>query len=144
MVYLFCRVSRHKLIYDELLLKAHTDADLTVPAEGIVMEHIKNGSKLRLTRKLIGQLCITTMVKKNTKQKSLSARPTASAAASLSRCSFSACVQADFAEQLFSWQDLLFDNETADGGGKLHYSGNNFGCLWPGPNHPARCALLLP
>jgi len=100
MVYLFCRISRHKLIYDELLLKMPHAEQLVVPPAGLVMHHIKTGKPLHVTRQLIGQLAITTM--------------------------------ADFAEQLFGWQDMLFDNDD----GKLQYSGNKPGCLWPGDIAP--------
>lgn len=33
----------------------------------------------------------------------------------------------DFSEQLFSWQDTMFQNDD----GKLHYAGNNPAVLWP-------------
>jgi hypothetical protein len=45
---------------------------------------------------------------------------------------FAVMTIADFAEQLFSWQDLLFDNDN----GKLHYEGNSFAHLWPGEMKP--------
>eukprot|EP00475_Leptophrys_vorax_P042768 TRINITY_DN80608_c0_g1_i1.p1 TRINITY_DN80608_c0_g1~~TRINITY_DN80608_c0_g1_i1.p1 ORF type:complete len:388 (-),score=109.31 TRINITY_DN80608_c0_g1_i1:63-1226(-) len=45
---------------------------------------------------------------------------------------FAVMTIADFSEQLFSWQDLLFQN----GDGKLHYAGNDFTHLWPGEMKP--------
>lgn len=39
---------------------------------------------------------------------------------------------ADFCDQLFGFQDLLFDNAN----GRLEFSGNNFGALWPGDGKP--------
>ncbi|CAK7339814.1 unnamed protein product [Dovyalis caffra] len=39
---------------------------------------------------------------------------------------------ADFSDQLFGFQDLLFENFD----GRLEFSGNNFGALWPGDGKP--------
>lgn len=39
---------------------------------------------------------------------------------------------ADFCDQLFGFQDELFDNAN----GRLEFSGNNFGALWPGDGKP--------
>lgn len=39
---------------------------------------------------------------------------------------------ADFSDQLFSFQDMLFDNSN----GRLEFSGNNFQALWPGDGKP--------
>ncbi|PIA35387.1 hypothetical protein AQUCO_03500039v1 [Aquilegia coerulea] len=39
---------------------------------------------------------------------------------------------ADFSDQLFGFQDILFDNDN----GKLEFSGNNFSALWPGDGKP--------
>ncbi|KAK7308349.1 hypothetical protein VNO77_41951 [Canavalia gladiata] len=39
---------------------------------------------------------------------------------------------ADFCDQLFGFQDMLFDNVN----GRLEFSGNNFGALWPGDGKP--------
>ncbi|XP_061357918.1 uncharacterized protein LOC133302189 [Gastrolobium bilobum] len=39
---------------------------------------------------------------------------------------------ADFCDQLYSFQDMLFDNVN----GRLEFSGNNFGALWPGDGKP--------
>eukprot|EP00026_Physarum_polycephalum_P011953 Phypoly_transcript_12204.p1 GENE.Phypoly_transcript_12204~~Phypoly_transcript_12204.p1 ORF type:complete len:271 (+),score=34.36 Phypoly_transcript_12204:27-839(+) len=39
---------------------------------------------------------------------------------------------ADFADQLFSWQDKLFEQNE----GKLQYTGNNPATLWPGDGRP--------
>lgn len=39
---------------------------------------------------------------------------------------------ADFCDQLFGFQDILFDNVN----GRLEFSGNNFGALWPGDGKP--------
>eukprot|EP00198_Chlamydomonas_reinhardtii_P002637 XP_001691973.1 predicted protein [Chlamydomonas reinhardtii] len=60
---------------------------------------------------------------------------------------FLAMTIADFAEQLFSWQDAMFENE---GDGRLLYAGGNARSLWPGPCKPglwhsalSRMALML-
>ncbi|CAJ1933024.1 unnamed protein product [Sphenostylis stenocarpa] len=39
---------------------------------------------------------------------------------------------ADFCDQLFGFQDVLFDNAN----GRLEFSGNNSGALWPGDGKP--------
>ncbi|KAI3982816.1 hypothetical protein MKX01_010299 [Papaver californicum] len=39
---------------------------------------------------------------------------------------------ADFSDQLFGFQDILFDNEN----GRLEFTGNNFTSLWPGNGKP--------
>ncbi|KAI9126171.1 hypothetical protein K1719_002592 [Acacia pycnantha] len=39
---------------------------------------------------------------------------------------------ADFSDQLFGFQDALFDNSN----GRLEFSGNNFEALWPGDGKP--------
>lgn len=39
---------------------------------------------------------------------------------------------ADFCDQLFSFQDMLFDNVD----GRLEFKGNNFGAIWPGDGKP--------
>ncbi|XP_027360151.1 uncharacterized protein LOC113868608 [Abrus precatorius] len=39
---------------------------------------------------------------------------------------------ADFCDQLFGFQDMLFDNVN----GRLEFSGNSFGALWPGDGKP--------
>ncbi|XP_014497823.1 uncharacterized protein LOC106759255 [Vigna radiata var. radiata] len=39
---------------------------------------------------------------------------------------------ADFCDQLFGFQDVLFDNRN----GRLEFSGNNLGALWPGDGKP--------
>ena len=39
---------------------------------------------------------------------------------------------ADFSDQLFDWQDRLFDNTN----GRLEFRGNNWMALWPGTGKP--------
>ncbi|AQK76399.1 hypothetical protein ZEAMMB73_Zm00001d018529 [Zea mays] len=39
---------------------------------------------------------------------------------------------ADFSDQLFDWQDRLFDNSN----GRLEFSGNTWTSLWPGTGKP--------
>ncbi|KAJ1401427.1 hypothetical protein SESBI_28803 [Sesbania bispinosa] len=39
---------------------------------------------------------------------------------------------ADFCDQLFSFQDMLFENVN----GRLEFTGNNFGAIWPGDGKP--------
>ncbi|BAT77896.1 hypothetical protein VIGAN_02050800 [Vigna angularis var. angularis] len=39
---------------------------------------------------------------------------------------------ADFCDQLFGFQDVLFDNRND----RLEFSGNNLGAMWPGDGKP--------
>ncbi|KAK1438054.1 hypothetical protein QVD17_03857 [Tagetes erecta] len=133
LIHLFCVVNRQKLIHDDLLFRYEDESELVrhvnesenslikarnsvfedeeeewrkkiqsvLPAEGIVMKHIKTGEDVHLSRRVVALFLLMTI--------------------------------ADFSDQLFSFQDVLFDN--ADG--TLKFSGNDWAnALWPGDGKP--------
>jgi hypothetical protein len=61
LVYLFCRVNRHELVFDTLLNGIQKDEDLVVPKEGMTLKHIMTGEPIHLSREIIGQMLIMTM-----------------------------------------------------------------------------------
>ncbi|KAK9117807.1 hypothetical protein Scep_015900 [Stephania cephalantha] len=132
LIHLFCVVPRQSLIHEDLLFH-YTDHQLVhhlklseaslrnakdsgvfdhdeewrrkisslLPAEGIVVKHIKSGEDVGLSRRVVAVFLMMTM--------------------------------ADFSDQLFSFQDVLFENEN----GRLEFSGNNVAAgLWPGDGKP--------
>nr|DAD35923.1 TPA_asm: hypothetical protein HUJ06_006563 [Nelumbo nucifera] len=132
LIHLFCIVPRQPLIHDDLLFH-YTDQDLVehlkhsenslrnakekgvfnrdecwrkklqslVPAEGIVVKHIKTGEDVLVSRRVVATFLLMTI--------------------------------ADFSDQLFGFQDTLFDNSD----GRLEFSGNNYALgLWPGDGKP--------
>ncbi|KAL6187260.1 hypothetical protein ACLB2K_043374 [Fragaria x ananassa] len=122
LIHLFCIVPRQPLIHDDLLFH-YTDDELRqhlkqseseqdensawrkkvqrlVPAEGILVKHIKTGQDVLVSRRVVATFVMMTM--------------------------------ADFSDQLFGFQDALFDN--ADG--RLEFKGNTYGALWPGDGKP--------
>eukprot|EP00268_Persea_americana_P026798 TRINITY_DN262_c1_g1_i1.p1 TRINITY_DN262_c1_g1~~TRINITY_DN262_c1_g1_i1.p1 ORF type:complete len:427 (-),score=101.00 TRINITY_DN262_c1_g1_i1:270-1550(-) len=132
LIHLFCIVPRQPIIHDALLFH-YTDRELgehlqsselsikdakergvfsseegwrkklnsILPAEGILVKHIKTGEPVSVSRRVIAVFLFMTM--------------------------------ADFSDQLFGFQDHLFDNEN----GRLEFSGNNSGsALWPGDGKP--------
>ncbi|XP_059633297.1 uncharacterized protein LOC132276061 [Cornus florida] len=132
LIHLFCIVPRQPLIHDDLLFQ-YSDAELVehlklsevslrnakenqqfeekdywrkklqaiLPAEGIIVKHIKTGEDVRVSRRVVATFLMMTM--------------------------------ADFSDQLFGFQDVLFDNSN----GRLEFSGNNYAAgLWPGDGKP--------
>ncbi|KAL9261112.1 hypothetical protein AKJ16_DCAP14239 [Drosera capensis] len=71
-----------------------------LPEEGIVVDHIKTGEKVPVSRRVMAVFLMMTM--------------------------------ADFSDQLFGFQDQLFNNDD----GRLEFTGNNFTTLWPGSGKP--------
>ncbi|KAK9052625.1 hypothetical protein SSX86_029255 [Deinandra increscens subsp. villosa] len=133
LIHLFCVVPRQKLIHDDLLFRYSDESELVqhvndsekslinarkgvfeledeewrrkiqsiLPAEGIVMKHIKTGEDVNLSRRVVATFLLMTI--------------------------------ADFSDQLFSFQDVLFDNSD----GMLKFSGNDWAtALWPGDGKP--------
>ncbi|KAL8160134.1 hypothetical protein V2J09_001671 [Rumex salicifolius] len=119
LIHLFCVVPRQPLIHDDLLFK-YSDEELAdhlresaaanegrsegrwrekvrslVPADGVVVKHIKSGEDVRVSRRVVALFLMMTM--------------------------------ADFSDQLFGFQDEVFDND--DGR-------NTFTALWPGNGKP--------
>lgn len=131
LIHLFCIVPRQPLIHDDLLFR-YTDSELIedlklseaslrnakdkgffdseevwrkklnsiIPAEGIVVKHIKTGEDVHVSRRVVAIFLMMTM--------------------------------ADFSDQLFGFQDLLFENSN----GRLEFSGNDCQALWPGDGKP--------
>ncbi|KAH7840260.1 hypothetical protein Vadar_014808 [Vaccinium darrowii] len=132
LIHLFCVVPRQPLIHDDLLFR-YTDSDLVedlrvseisvrnakekgvfdesegwrkklesvVPADGVVVKHIKTGEDVLVSRRLVAVFVMMTI--------------------------------ADFSDQLFGFQDVLFENFN----GRLEFSGNDVaGGLWPGDGKP--------
>uniref|UniRef100_A0A7N0T3W7 DUF6817 domain-containing protein n=1 Tax=Kalanchoe fedtschenkoi TaxID=63787 RepID=A0A7N0T3W7_KALFE len=131
LIHLFCVVPRQPLIHDDLLFKyeegelieqlKQSESSLVnakergvfdkeeawrrklnsiVPADGVVVKHIKTGDDLRVSRRIVAVFLMMTI--------------------------------ADFSDQLFGFQDVLFENSD----GKLEFSGNNINTLWPGDGKP--------
>ncbi|KVH95813.1 uncharacterized protein LOC112528052 [Cynara cardunculus var. scolymus] len=135
LIHLFCVVPRQQLIHDDLLFQYSDESELVqhlkdserslinakkgvleigdeiqgwrkklqsiLPADGIVLKHIKTGEDVHLSRKVVATFLLMTI--------------------------------ADFSDQLFSFQDVLFDNSD----GMLKFSGNDWAtALWPGDGKP--------
>lgn len=131
LIHLFCIVPRQPLIHDDLLFHYSNEelieslrvSEISVrnalekgvfddeelwrkkiqsllPADGIIVKHIKTGENLIVSRRVVATFLMMTM--------------------------------ADFSDQLFGWQDVLFENSNA----LLEYSGNNYSALWPGDGKP--------
>ncbi|XP_039007010.1 uncharacterized protein LOC120134635 [Hibiscus syriacus] len=131
LIHLFCVVPRQTMIHDNLLFK-YSDSELiehlklseTSPKnatengifdrnepwrkklrvllteDGIVVENIKSGEDVLITRKVMGVFLLMSM--------------------------------ADYSDQFFGYQDLLFDNFD----GKFKFLGDNYATLWPGDGKP--------
>ncbi|XP_068647010.1 uncharacterized protein [Aristolochia californica] len=132
LIHLFCIVPRQPLIHDDLLFH-YSDNDLVdhlrdsmisvrnakekgifsreeawrkklhsaLPAQGVIVKHIKTGEDVRVSRRIVATFLLMTM--------------------------------ADFSDQLFGFQDQLFQNEN----GRLEFSGENSSVtLWPGDGKP--------
>ncbi|CDP16986.1 unnamed protein product [Coffea canephora] len=131
LIHMFCIVPRHPLIHDDLLFH-YDDQELdehlkfseislrnakekglfneeeswrvklrsVLPADGVVVKHIRTGEEVPVSRRLVAVFLLMTM--------------------------------ADFSDQLFGFQDVLFENSN----GRLEFSGNNFYGLWPGNGKP--------
>eukprot|EP01027_Heterolobosea_sp_BB2_P012611 GEZU01018256.1.p1 GENE.GEZU01018256.1~~GEZU01018256.1.p1 ORF type:complete len:208 (-),score=30.86 GEZU01018256.1:61-624(-) len=63
LVYIFCRIPRHKLIFDLVLNAVSSDEEIHTgpPREGILLPHIKTGADIHLSTELIGQFFVMTM-----------------------------------------------------------------------------------
>jgi hypothetical protein len=131
LIHLFCIVPRQPLIHDDLLFH-YSDSEL--------VEHLKlseislrNAKEKGLFneeegwRKKLQSLLpadgITVKHIKTGEDVPVSRRVVAT---------FLLMTMADFSDQLFGFQDALFDNSD----GRLSFSGNNYGALWPGDCKP--------
>ncbi|KAH6809790.1 E3 ubiquitin-protein ligase [Perilla frutescens var. frutescens] len=131
LIHLFCIVPRQSLIHDFLLFK-YTDAELVnhLRSSEITLEKLREGEEIEEDeswRAKLRSICpaegITVKHIKTGEDLLVSRRIVAT---------FLLMTIADFSDQLFSFQDVLFDNHD----GRLDFSGNNTLSLWPGDGKP--------
>ncbi|KQK02095.1 uncharacterized protein LOC100827583 [Brachypodium distachyon] len=130
LVHLFCVVPRQQLIHDDLLFH-YEDEDLVVDlarseesladARGGVFE--EDEPWRRKIQRLLPASGITVKHIRTGEDVALSRRVAAA---------FLLMTMADFSDQLFDWQDRLFDNTN----GRLEFRGNTWTSLWPGTGKP--------
>ncbi|CAA0816741.1 Unknown protein [Striga hermonthica] len=118
LIHLFCVVPRQHLIHDLIMSRYSDDAELVRHLSGIDDSW----------RAKVQSVCPAEGVKvKHIRTGEDVVVPRRVVAV------FLLLTMADFSDQLFGFQDVLFDN--ADG--RLDFSGNNAGtCLWPGEGKP--------
>jgi hypothetical protein len=123
LVHLFCVVPRQQLIHDDLLFH-YTDQELVADLESSEAS-IQDDDKpwRRKIQRLLPPEGITVKHIRTGEDVALSRRVAAA---------FLLMTMADFADQLFDWQDRLFGN--ADG--RLEFRGNRWSSLWPGTGKP--------
>ncbi|KAK9275934.1 hypothetical protein L1049_023208 [Liquidambar formosana] len=131
LIHLFCVVPRQPLIHDDLLFH-YTDEELVqhLKLSEISLRNAKEtglfneeeGWRKKL-QPLLPANGITLKHIKTGEDVHVSRRIVAV---------FLMMTMADFSDQLFGFQDILFDN--SDGG--LKFSGNNYAALWPGDGKP--------
>ncbi|EEF49640.1 uncharacterized protein LOC8260736 [Ricinus communis] len=131
LIHLFCIVPRQPLIHDDLLFN-YSDSELV---QHLLLSEIslKNAKEKGVFdaedswRKKINSLLPAagiTVKRIKTGEDVLVTRRIVAV--------FVMMTMADFSDQLFSFQDLLFDNSD----GRLEFSGNNLASLWPGDGKP--------
>ncbi|PNH03609.1 hypothetical protein TSOC_010316, partial [Tetrabaena socialis] len=122
LIHTFCVVPRHHLIYDDLLARAPS-------AEDVAADNSSGGggggggAAAAALRRLLPPEGVTV-------QHIRTGEPLLVDRLTVAR--FLALTMADFCEQLFGWQDSMFENTD----GRLLYAGSNAGSLWPGPVKP--------
>lgn len=131
LIHLFCIVPRQSLIHDDLLFK-YTDSELIEHLE-LSEISLKNAKEKNLfndeepwrlkLQSLVPAQGISVKHIKTGEDVLLSRRVFAV---------FLMMTMGDFSDQLFSFQDSLFDNSD----GRLEFSGNNISTLWPGDGKP--------
>ncbi|KAM5566348.1 hypothetical protein ABKV19_014833 [Rosa sericea] len=124
LIHLFCIVPRQPLIHDDLLFH-YTDEELR--------DHLKqsqaadsdncNWNWRKKVQSLVPADGIRVKHIKTGEDVLVSRRIVAT---------FVMMTMADFSDQLFGFQDALFDN----GDGRLEFTGNKYGALWPGDGKP--------
>ncbi|GJM87432.1 hypothetical protein PR202_ga03385 [Eleusine coracana subsp. coracana] len=129
LVHLFCIVPRQQLIHDDLLFH-YTDQDLVADlasSEASLNDDPRLFNNEEPWRRKIQRLLppngITVKHIRTGEDVSLSRRVAAT---------FLLMTMADFSDQLFDWQDRLFDNTN----GRLEFRGNKWTSLWPGTGKP--------
>ncbi|KAF7081650.1 hypothetical protein CFC21_085571 [Triticum aestivum] len=130
LVHLFCVVPRQQLVHDDLLFH-YDDADLAADlarSEESVLDARRGVFDdeepwRRKIQRLLPADGITVKHIRTGEEVALSRRVAAT---------FLMMTMADFSDQLFDWQDRLFDNAN----GRLEYRGNTWTSLWPGTGKP--------
>ncbi|EFJ41512.1 hypothetical protein VOLCADRAFT_98509 [Volvox carteri f. nagariensis] len=125
LIHTFCVVPRHNLVYDDLLARAPSAEDLA--ALGVGGAGGDDGAAAAAAppslRRLVPPEGITVRHIKTGEPLTVDR---------LTVARFLVMTMADFCEQLFSWQDSMFENHN----GRLLYAGTNHGSLWPGACKP--------
>ncbi|KAJ1281722.1 hypothetical protein BS78_04G327900 [Paspalum vaginatum] len=133
LVHLFCVVPRQQLIHDDLLFHytdqelvddlARSEASLQEAAGRGVLPLDDDEPWRRKIQRLLPHAGITVKHIRTGEDVALSRRIAAA---------FLLMTMADFSDQLFDWQDRLFDNTN----GRLEFRGNTWTSLWPGTGKP--------
>ncbi|MQL93785.1 hypothetical protein Taro_026441 [Colocasia esculenta] len=132
LVHLFCVVPRQPLIHDDLLFRYASDAELAEHlrlSEASLAELRERGASdpeepwRRKLREVLPADGVTARHIKTGEPVAVSRRMVAV---------FLLMTMADFSDQIFGFQDALFDNVD----GRLEFSGNNPTALWPGDGKP--------
>lgn len=132
LVHLFCVVNRQTLIHDDLLFNYRDQVQLMTHlrlSEDSVRkgrEKLEFDSEEEWRKKINSVLPVDGVVVKNIKtgeDVKVSRRVVGT---------FLLMTMVDFSDQLFGWQDQLFEN----GNGLLEYAGNNPTAVWPGNGKP--------
>ncbi|XP_050374914.1 uncharacterized protein LOC126792551 [Argentina anserina] len=122
LIHLFCIVPRQPLIHDDLLFH-YTDDELRLHLKQSESEANENCAWRKKVQSLVPADGIRVKHIKTGEEVLISRRIVAT---------FVLMTMADFSDQLFGFQDELFEN----GDGRLDYSGNKYGALWPGDGKP--------
>ncbi|XP_078442105.1 E3 ubiquitin-protein ligase [Wolffia australiana] len=122
LVHLFCIVPRHSLIHDDLLSQ-YSDSELDLHLRSA--ESGENAAWRRKIRSVLPAEGIKVRHIRTGEEVGLSRRAVAV---------FLLMTMADFSDQLFAFQDELFEN----GNGRLEFSGDNYRAIWPGSGRPGR------
>lgn len=122
LIHLFCVVPRQTLIHDDLLFH-YTDQELREHLKQSESESEANDSWRKKVQSLVPAEGIRVKHIKTGEDVLVSRRIVAT---------FVLMTMADFSDQLFGFQDALFEN----GDGRLQFSGNEYGALWPGDGKP--------
>ncbi|CAN6675213.1 unnamed protein product [Malus baccata var. baccata] len=132
LIYLFCIVPRQPLIHDDLLFY-FTDVNLVehLKQSEMSLQQLQNQSEAaspnfswrNKVQSLVPANGVTVRHIKTGEDVLVSRRVVAV---------FVLMTMADFSDQLFGFQDELFDNKD----GRLEFRGNNYGALWPRDGMP--------
>ncbi|XP_022141691.1 uncharacterized protein LOC111011992 [Momordica charantia] len=131
LIHLFCIVPRQPLIHDDLLFH-YSDSELVEHlkvSEASLKDAVENGrfNDEEAWRKKLQSILpadgVTVKHIKTGEDVAVSRRVVAI---------FLTMTMADFSDQLFGFQDSLFDNSN----GRLEFTGNNYKSLWPGNGKP--------